>query len=47
MAVRMVWKDEGSRVSDEQMDNLRELLGIRMDRVLNVQTRELRGVRKY
>ena len=44
----MLWRKKGrSRVRDVQMDNFRELLGIRkMDRVMNIRIRELRGVRK-
>ena len=37
---------ERFRFKAVQMDNLRELLGIRMDRVLNARITELCGVRK-
>ena len=45
----MLWKEkEISRVRDVQMDNLKGLLSIRrMDRVPNIRTRELCGVKKY
>ena len=44
----MLWREkERSRVRAVQMENLRGLLGIRrMDRVPNIQIRELCGVRK-
>ena len=43
----MLWKEERSRVKAVQMDNLRELLGIRrMDRVLNARIKELSRVAK-
>ena len=44
----MLYKEEeGSRIRAVQMDNYRGFLGIRrMDRVLNVQIRELCGVMK-
>ena len=44
----MLWKEkERSRIRTVQMDNLRGLLVIRrMDRVPNVQIRELCGVKK-
>ena len=44
----MLWKEkERSRVRAVQMDNLRELLGIRMmDMVPNARIRELCGVKK-
>ena len=48
MAVRMLWKEkEKCRIRAVQMDNLRELLGIRrMDRVLNARIKELSRVAK-
>ena len=42
----MIWK-ERSRIRVVQIDNIRDLLGIRrMDKVPNEQIRELRGVMK-
>ena len=47
MVMRMIWKEERSRIRAVQMDNLRGLLGIRrMDKVLNAGIRQLRGVMK-
>ena len=43
----MLWKErEGSRVRTVQMDNLRRLLGIKIDRIPNAQIRKLCGVMK-
>ena len=42
-----LWREkERSRMRAVQMDNLRRLLGIRMDRIPNAGIRELCGVRK-
>ena len=43
----MIWKEkELSRIRAIQMDNLRGLLGIRVDKVPNTRIRELYGVTK-
>ena len=43
----MLWKEERSRVSSVQMDNLTGSLGIRrIDRVPNARIKELFGVKK-
>ena len=43
----MIWREERSRISAVQMDNLRGLLGIwRMDKVLNARIRQLCGMTK-
>ena len=48
MVVRMLWKEkERSRIRSVQIDNLKDLLGIRrMDRVLNERIRDFCGMMK-